>query len=41
VMRHCSSFICHRSFLICHCPEIAQRTLGVESGSPPAMTNEK
>jgi hypothetical protein len=33
--------IVHRSFVICHRPEIAQRSLGIDRLLRPAMTNDK
>jgi hypothetical protein len=38
----CSPFvIVHRSYVICHCPEIARCSLGIERLLRLAMTNDK
>jgi len=33
--------IVHRSYVICHCPEIAQCSLGIDRLLRLAMTNDK
>jgi len=33
--------IVHRSYVICHCPEIAQYSLGIDRLLRLAMTNDK
>jgi len=41
IMKGRAFVIVHRSLFICHCPEIAQCSLGIDRLLRQAMTNDK